>query len=282
MKPALPGARPFGRRVLTRDLGRGALAVAVLGVGLNGCSDKDDAAPLPAPSPTVAATGTGTATAAAAGTPAPAATPASTARPPVDAGATAVDWRRVSLGFVSAYILARGGEAAVVDTGVEGSAGDIEQALVTAGLDWDAVGHVVLTHGHGDHVGSLPEVLARAPAAAAYAGARDIPSIASPRPLVPVGDRVFDLEIIETPGHTLGHVSVLDRAGGLLVAGDALNGGGESGVIGPNPRFSTDLVLANASVVKLGGLEFDTVVFGHGDPLEGGAAMRVAELAATL
>jgi glyoxylase-like metal-dependent hydrolase (beta-lactamase superfamily II) len=93
---------------------------------------------------------------------------------------------------------------------------------------------------------------------------------------------VFDLEIIETPGHTAGHISVLDRVGGLLVAGDALNGGRSSGVTGPNPRFTGDMTLANASAVKLGGLQFETVVFGHGDPLEGGASARVAELAATL
>jgi len=261
--------------MFVRDLGRGALAVAVLGVGV-ACSEDDGGSAPKATSP--AATST------------PAA-PIPTTGPPAVSTATtvlgelrAVDWRRVDLGFVSAYILVRGGEAAVVDTGVAGSAGDIGKALTTAGLDWDAVGHVVLTHAHGDHVGSLPDVLALAAGATGYAGAGDIPSITSPRPLVAVGDgdRVFDLEIIATPGHTLGHVSVLDRAGGLLVAGDALNGGGESGVVGPNPRFSADLALANASVAKLAGLEFEIVVFGHGDPLEGGAAAHVADLAATL
>ena len=59
----------------------------------------------------------------------------------------------------------------------------------------------------------------------------------------------FGLEIIETPGHTIGHISVFDRVGGLLVAGDALNGGGASGVTGPNPRFPSDLTAANASAV---------------------------------
>jgi len=34
--------------------------------------------------------------------------------------------------------------------------------------------------------------------------------------------------------------------------------------------------------VKLAAFEFDTVVFGHGDPVEGGASALVAELAATL
>ena len=97
-------------------------------------------------------------------------------------------WERVNLGFVSAYILARGGEAAIVDTGVGGSADAIEASLTGIGLDWSAVAHLVLTHKHGDHVGSAAEVMDRAPDAAAYAGREDIGSISLPRELVSVGD----------------------------------------------------------------------------------------------
>ncbi len=237
-----------------------------MGVGVTACSDDDDdAASSAATSSPVAATATAATLAAAAS--------ATSTQSTAGAGVAAVDWRRVALGSVSACILVRGGEAAIVDTSVSGSGGAIEQALPVAGVDWDAVGHVILTHRHGDHVGSLPDVLGRAASATAYAGAADIPSITAPQPLVAVGDgdSVFDLEIIETPGHTAGHISVLDRVGGLLVAGDALNGGGSSGVTGPNPRFSGVMTLANASAVKLGGLQFETIVFGHSDPLEGGA-----------
>ncbi|MCH8200483.1 MAG: MBL fold metallo-hydrolase, partial [Chloroflexi bacterium] len=59
-------------------------------------------------------------------------------------------------------------------TGGAGSARDIESALVATGLGWDAVGHVILTHAHGDHVGSLPEVLDRAADATAYALTRNL------------------------------------------------------------------------------------------------------------
>ena len=55
-------------------------------------------------------------------------------------------------------------------------------------------------------------------------GAADIPHIASPRPIVAVGagDRVMDLAIIPTPGHTPGHIAVHDEAAGVLVVGDAI------------------------------------------------------------
>jgi glyoxylase-like metal-dependent hydrolase (beta-lactamase superfamily II) len=195
----------------------------------------------------------------------------------------AVSWYRADLTYVSAYILARGGEAAVVDTGVEGSEGAIAEALSAAGLGWDAVGHVILTHRHGDHIGSLDAVLSAAPDAQAYAGARDISAIASPRPVTAVGDgdAVFDLSIIDSPGHTLGSISVLDEVGGLLVAGDALRNL-EATLSGSNPKFTEDMALAEASVAKLGALRYETLLVGHGEPILSGASAQVAALATAL
>jgi glyoxylase-like metal-dependent hydrolase (beta-lactamase superfamily II) len=43
----------------------------------------------------------------------------------------------------------------------------------TAGLSWGAVHHVILTHYHPDHIGSVGEVLAAAAKATTYAGAAD-------------------------------------------------------------------------------------------------------------
>jgi glyoxylase-like metal-dependent hydrolase (beta-lactamase superfamily II) len=95
------------------------------------------------------------------------------------------------------------------------------------------------------------------------------------------GDEVFGMQIIGTPGHTLGHVSVYDPAGSLLVAGDALVNG-ENGLEGSTPRFSADMNLANESVRKLATLSYETLVVGHGDPIETGASDAVVALAATL
>lgn len=165
---------------------------------------------------------------------------------------------------------------AIVDTGVES---DIGAGLISLGLDWSAVGHVILTHRHGDHQGSLPAVLTAAAGANAYAGAGDLTAITSPRPIVSVGDgdKVLDLEIIETPGHTPGHISVLSPEAGLLIAGDALNGN-NGRVTGADPQYSPDMTTTNLSK----SWHYDTVVFGHGEPVEGNAAVVVAEPAATL
>jgi glyoxylase-like metal-dependent hydrolase (beta-lactamase superfamily II) len=267
----------MSRRAFMMDLGKGTLAVAVFGLTAVACSS-DEADDVGTTAATIAGSTKPPTT-----TP-PTTTPETTApvttTPPA---ATAATWERVNLGFVSAYILARAGEAAIVDTGVAGSEDAIEASLGVLDLSWGNVGHVIVTHLHQDHQGSLPAVLSRAPEASAYAGAADIPQISSPRELIAVGDgdSVFDLEIIDTPGHTPGHISVYDRVGGLLVAGDALNGA-DGGVIGANPDFTPDIPTADASIAKLATLTFETVVFGHGEPVIGGASQQVAALSASL
>lgn len=250
----------LSRRLFLAELGRGTIALAV--VGIAGCAPQGSGATGGASSRSPAASG--------AASPAP---PAGSSAPPGEG----VTWERVDLGFVSAYVLARAGEAAVVDTGTAGSEGDIAAALERIGLGWDAVGHVIATHLHGDHIGSLAAVLDAAPDATGYAGPEDLPSISAPRPLVAVadGDDVFGLRIIATPGHTPGSISVLDEAVGILVAGDALGTSGGA-VQGSNPQFTDDMDAALASVAKLGTFEFETLLVGHGDPIVSGASDLVA------
>jgi glyoxylase-like metal-dependent hydrolase (beta-lactamase superfamily II) len=252
----------MGRRVFLTELGRSALGVVVMAT-LAACA-------------TSGSESSGAQPPAAAG-----ASPSS--RPAEGASGGLGDWHRVDLGFVSAYILVRSGEAAIVDTGVAGSVMDIERGLEAAGVGWDAVGHVLLTHKHDDHIGSVAAVLDRATDATPYAGEADIAAINAPRPVTAVADddRVFGLRIIATPGHTPGHISVLDPTGGVLVAGDALVGTGD-GVEGPDRRFTDDMATAQESVRRLAGLTFSTVLFGHGAPVERDGSAAVAALAERL
>lgn len=263
--------RWMSRRRFVVDLGRTTVGTVVFGAAAVACRGDDDTAETPTDPADPTATGT----------PADGAT---TSQSSADAR-----WARVDLEFVSAYVIVRDGEAAIVDTGVEGSSEAIEETLRDLGAGWRDVGHVVLTHLHPDHVGSVARVLELAGAATPYAGAGDLEAIAAPRALTAVGDgdSVFGMDVIETPGHTPGHISLLAPELGLLVVGDALNGpgadpDGPAGIGGANPEFSDDMDAADASVRKLAELTFDVVVFGHGQPVESGAQQAVRELADAL
>lgn len=188
-------------------------------------------------------------------------------------------WERVHMGFVSAYLFERGGEAVLVDTGTPRNEDNIARVVAAMGLSWRHVGQVIVTHHHPDHQGSLVAVLELASNATAYAGTLDIPRISSPRPLVAVGDgdSVMGLQIIDTPGHTPGHISVLDP-GRVLIAGDAMVGAGGTAA-GPDPGFTPDMAAGWTSVRKLAGFAFDAVAFGHGEPVLEGASAAVSALA---
>lgn len=250
--------RRVGRRWLLVQTGRGAVGIAVMGVAA--CSSdsgnpSEGSAEPPQDETTPTESGT---------------TPA--------AGQMA--WERVNLDFVSAYVLVRGNEAAVVDTGVGGSADAIGEVLDRAGPGWSGVRHVVLTHKHADHAGSISDVLAEASSATGYIGQADLSEVDAQLSTLADGDEVFGLQVVATPGHTPGHLAVFDADTGVLVAGDALTNDGA--LAGPSPEFTEDADAAVASVLKLAGLAPRTILVGHGDPVTDGASGALEELAASL
>lgn len=198
-------------------------------------------------------------------------------------GPVPLEWQRVEFVGVSAYLMTRGREIALIDTGNPGSSFTIEQSMLAMDLSWNEVGHVIVTHAHSDHSGSLRAVMGFGSEAVAYMGAGDIPGIDAPRPIQPVGDgdTVFGLTIIETPGHTPGHISVLDETGLLLLAGDAIIGNA-GGVTGPDATFSDSVSVAHDSVRKLAGLEYESILFGLGDPVLATGSQQVQALADSL
>lgn len=262
------------RRRFLVEFGGGVASVALI----TACSSSDEATDAP-----IGTTGSG-------GDDAPA-----TTEPSVDDGtesgaeppSAGVVWQQVSFGFVSAYLLQRGSEVAIVDTGT-GTIEEFDAGLGSLGAAWSDVSEVILTHSHGDHIGGLGGVIENAPSARAYAGSADLEAIAAggfdADQLIGLedGDEVFGLEVIATPGHTPGHVSVFDPASGLLVAGDAINTSAGA-ITGPNPDFTADMATANASVAKmLEGRQITTALVGHGAPVEETAGDSLAVLVASM
>jgi glyoxylase-like metal-dependent hydrolase (beta-lactamase superfamily II) len=209
------------------------------------------------------------------------------------------------LGIVNAYLVREDDGLTLVDTMIAGSA----PGLIAAAADLEApIRRVALTHGHSDHVGSLDalrqalgegvEVLAPARDARIMAGDKSLdategerrikggwPKLASRLDvLLEPGDRVGNLEVHASPGHTPGHVSLLDSRDRTLICGDAFSTLGGTTVAGhlnwrvPPIYFATwDPDRALASARALGALEPSLLAPGHGKGVPApGEAIRAA------
>lgn len=79
------------------------------------------------------------------------------------------------------------------------------------------------------------------------------------------------VEVIHTPGHCPGHIALLVKNEGVLIAGDICAHVGSLGV----STVNEDRPLSIKSILKVASFEFDTAVFGHGIPLKTSANTKL-------
>lgn len=214
----------------------------------------------------------------------------------------------VSLGIVNAFLI-DDGELTLIDTGVPGSARKILSAVRQLGRRPTDIRHIVVTHCHADHSGSLNELKQATGASAAMhpldaALVRDGRSGRPMRPApglvnalifrvmvsrgsapmavepAPIEHELRDgaelpfangMRVIHTPGHSAGHISLLwPRHGGVLFVADAC---ANMFGLAHSPIYE-DLAEGRRSLGRLASLDFATVCFGHGRAIVGGAAGR--------
>lgn len=167
----------------------------------------------------------------------------------------APDIYRLRVLFVNVYFVGNQNGWVLIDAGVTGGKRQIRRAARECFGEDARPDAIVLTHGHFDHVGALPDLADEwdvpvyvHPAELPYVtgetsypppdprvgeGAMALISFLYPSGPIDLGDRVRSLpddasvphlngwEWIHTPGHTAGHVSLHRPADGVLIAGDA-------------------------------------------------------------
>ena len=151
-------------------------------------------------------------------------------------------------------VIAPDGRCAVVDPG---EAEPVEAALARENVQLSAIW---ATHHHHDHVGGVPELVARRPGLEVVIGANDAPRTPNVTRTLEDGDEVelgaLRARCIHNPGHTLGAISYVIE--GCVFTGDTLFGGGCGRV------FEGDPAMMHASLMRLAALPPETrVYFGH-------------------
>jgi glyoxylase-like metal-dependent hydrolase (beta-lactamase superfamily II) len=182
----------------------------------------------------------------------------------------------------------------LVDAGVPGCEAQVFALIASLGRTPRDLKHILITHSDGDHIGALSALVAAA-GARVYAGRYESEVVEGRRPTragkrvetpVKVDQIVGDGDVlplhggiraVESPGHTLGHVTFYLLAEKLLFTGDSLNN--VDGLAGSMPQFTADASLAKAAVKKLAELAPESLAFGHGPAIIGGAAARLRALA---
>jgi glyoxylase-like metal-dependent hydrolase (beta-lactamase superfamily II) len=213
--------------------------------------------------------------------------------------------RVTKLGFVNCYLVREDDGLTLVDTMLPRSGKQILAAASGAGAP---IRRIVLTHAHGDHIGSLDELHATLPDAEVIISARDARLLAKDKSLDPgepgknvgrgsfpgasteptrtvnAGERIGSLEVIASPGHTPGHIALLDTRDKTLICGDAYStlAGVATSAKGtwrfPLPAFAAwDKATALESAKALRALDPARLAPGHGKIVESpGAAMDKA------
>lgn len=176
------------------------------------------------------------------------------------------------------YVLRDGAQCAVVDPGPldAGHLAAVLRACGLAGVSGGAAPRcvgVLVTHRHADHsagAGTLRRQLENRTGHPVPLWAEDraaLPGAVTP-PAVIHGDNGTIGHVIHLPGHTADSLGLL-VAGGLMLTGDTLLGGGSSTVISP-PDGDVTEHLQSLAVLRAMAIDgrISSIHPGHGDPYE--------------
>ncbi|MDE2293110.1 MAG: MBL fold metallo-hydrolase [Elusimicrobia bacterium] len=217
-------------------------------------------------------------------------------------------YRLESGGFVNSYLLEGERDLTLVDAGPARRAEALLAELKGNAFSLADVGRVVVTHAHGDHAGGLARLLALRPIkvyahpaeTAVLTGEAPVPSfrgalgflletlseqvlswspVDNVMPAQP-GTPVRGLprwQILHTPGHTAGSLSLYEPVKQVLLCGDLLsNRGGRLHRV--RDALDQDPAQSGASVSRVAAMDVDILGCGHGPEVRGGAFRHIEGL----
>jgi len=163
--------------------------------------------------------------------------------------------------------------ATLIDAGSDDGGASVLAALERHGID--AVEQIILTHAHQDHAGSATALRAATgapislhPRDLAASGRHNIDL--QPDRLLAAGEVVeagdYRFQVIETPGHAQGHVSLYEPSLKALFAGDLLSGNGTIAIVPPRGSMGEYM----ASLRRVSQFEIDMIYPGHGPAIPNG------------
>jgi glyoxylase-like metal-dependent hydrolase (beta-lactamase superfamily II) len=187
----------------------------------------------------------------------------------------------------------KGSSWTLIDTGLPGAHAAIFAYMAKIKVEPTAVKHVLLTHLHRDHTGSLKAVAGQTHART-FAHWLEAAFIANdpkydgpgspPAEGFAVDERLKDGDTVDaaggliayhTPGHTPGHTSYYQPERKILFSGDLFFGGEETVMLTP-PEYTHHTGTAQVSARRMSQLSIDSLMTYHGGPIvrSGGAAVR--------
>jgi len=190
-------------------------------------------------------------------------------------------------GIVKSFLVCGDDRLILVDTGFSDADADI---IMNAIKDMDHKHEdlklCILTHRHGDHTGGLKK-LKKTLKFQVMAHELDMPAIRKTtgydvEHVVRGGERLPDcggINVLHTPGHTAGHISLHLPRIKTLIAGDAIVSAGEHLVVSP-AYLSSDPETATQSVRRLieMNLDLERLLVGHGDDVYEGAKSNLSRI----
>ena len=206
----------------------------------------------------------------------------------------------------------------LVDAGIPDSLPEIKDAMNKAGVPFERLDSIIVTHQDIDHVGGIKVILNELPQVEIFAHAEDKPYIQGEKRWIRLNtnfmkrinslpdddkNKILDLfdksnveinttlndgqeleccggiTVIHTPGHTPGHICLYHKPSKTLIAGDTMNVI-DGKLIGPNKDAMNeeDARMATDSLKKLANYDINNLITYHGGVFKDNPNQKIKEL----